>query len=94
MLILNEDATMSQDAQFTPDQLAYMMAHKDDTLVPNTIACVVICGAVTTAFVVLRLTARTMIKGHLRLDLSDWLMVLALVRYKVMSLISYLIDDN
>jgi hypothetical protein len=58
-------------------EIAYMEAHIDDTLVPNIIACTVICGAASVLFIILRLIARMLTKASLQT--SDWLILFAWV---------------
>ncbi|RYP56733.1 hypothetical protein DL770_010818 [Monosporascus sp. CRB-9-2] len=74
---------MAQDSPFTEEELAYMLAHENETRVTDVIACVVVCGVATTVFLALRLYARTDARRCWRLDLSDWLMVFAWASFQV-----------
>ncbi len=59
----------------TPEQVEYMTAHADDSLVSNIIAACAICGASSLVAIALRLIARRL-TGQ-RLQLSDWLILAA-----------------
>ncbi|KAH9908271.1 hypothetical protein F4778DRAFT_342341 [Xylariomycetidae sp. FL2044] len=64
---------------FTPEEYGYLVAHRADTRVPAVFGVVVPCIVLSVFFVALRLEARRLSFGRLRLDLSDWLIVMALV---------------
>lgn len=68
-----------QGSPFTPEQLAYYIAHASDTRVPNIIACASITAFFSTVFLLLRILGRWWQRNGLRLDLSDWLIILAWV---------------
>ncbi|POS80965.1 hypothetical protein DHEL01_v200638 [Diaporthe helianthi] len=61
----------------TEEETAWMLEHKDDTLVPNIIACNVICGVISIIVLVLRFWSRRVSFGRLKIELSDWLFVIA-----------------
>jgi hypothetical protein len=62
----------------SPEQLAYMVEHASDTLVPQVIACCATCGPLATLFVGLRFISRRLTGSSI--ILSDWLIVVAWVR--------------
>lgn len=64
----------------TEEEIAWMMEHENDTLVPNIIACNVICGVISLIVLVLRLWSRRVSFGRVRIELSDWLFVIAWVK--------------
>ncbi|KAI1416809.1 hypothetical protein F5Y13DRAFT_204156 [Hypoxylon sp. FL1857] len=66
-------------AQPTDEQIAYFMAHADDTLVPNIIATASVCGFLSVLVLVLRFIARWIMLGRLRLDISDGFIIIAWV---------------
>lgn len=61
----------------TQEQIAYMMAHIDDNLVPNIIIATSVCGAVATGFLFLRFYARRVAEAALQM--SDWLLAVGWV---------------
>lgn len=63
----------------TSEEVAYMLAHADDSLVADLIACTTVCATAATVFVGLRLWSRRVLRGRLTLDASDWLIVAAWV---------------
>ncbi|XXH01339.1 hypothetical protein Hte_007697 [Hypoxylon texense] len=67
--------------QPTEEEIAWMLAHEDDTMVPNLIACCVICGIASIVFLALRIWSRKIARGHVVLDMSDWLLVGACALY-------------
>lgn len=75
----------------TQEDLDYMRAHGDDNYKPDIIICTSICGIFSILFVVLRLYSRYIAVGRLRLELSDWLLLVAWVRPKVQGNFSYLL---
>ncbi|KAI8631140.1 hypothetical protein F5Y19DRAFT_425215 [Xylariaceae sp. FL1651] len=60
---------------------AWMLAHINESLVPNIIICIAICGTASILFVGLRLWSRQIVFGYIRLEPSDWLILVALVFY-------------
>ncbi|KAI0477309.1 hypothetical protein GGR56DRAFT_691773 [Xylariaceae sp. FL0804] len=62
----------------TPEQLAWQLAHPQDDLRPNLVTVSVVCPILALIFVGLRLWSREILHGRLRLDLSDWLCLVAL----------------
>jgi len=68
-----------EGSQFTPEQLQYYVDHKNDSRVPNIIACASITSFLSTLFLILRLFGRWKVNGTLRLHLSDWLITVAWV---------------
>ncbi|RYC58531.1 hypothetical protein CHU98_g7675 [Xylaria longipes] len=63
----------------TAQEVAYMLAHEDDTLVPNIIACTSICGAASIVLVALRFYSHWLTSSPKIARLTDWLMVAAWV---------------
>ncbi|KAL7619925.1 hypothetical protein AAE478_010472 [Parahypoxylon ruwenzoriense] len=61
----------------TDEEIAWMLAHADDTLVTNIITCCSVCGVASTVFLALRIWSRKIIHGHIVLEMSDWLLVIA-----------------
>lgn len=57
----------------TEEDIAWMMAHIDDSLVPDIIACCAICGAFSVIILYLRIWSR--LQTGLLPILSDWLVV-------------------
>lgn len=62
---------------------SFTKAHADETRVPIVLGCVVTCAILCIAFVAMRFLSRQLSRGSMRLDLSDWLLVGALVRLPV-----------
>jgi hypothetical protein len=62
------------------DEKAWMLAHAKESLVPNIVVCIAICGAASIVFLGLRLWSRQITYGYVRLELSDWFCVVAWVR--------------
>ncbi|KAL7948446.1 hypothetical protein V8C42DRAFT_314482 [Trichoderma barbatum] len=62
-------------------EIAYMEANIDDTLVPNIIACTVICGAASLVFIILRFLSRFITKSGLQR--SDWCILIAWLNFAV-----------
>ncbi|KAI3331630.1 hypothetical protein HD806DRAFT_477917 [Xylariaceae sp. AK1471] len=60
---------------------AWMLAHADETLVPNIIACIAISGAASILFLGLRVWSRQITYGYVRLELSDWFLLVAWIFY-------------
>lgn len=63
----------------TPQQIAYMKAHSDDTLVPNIIACCSVCGIASIIFILMRFWSRKLVHGRVKVQMSDWLLIIAWV---------------
>lgn len=59
-----------------------MQEHADDNIVPNLIACSVICPILATIFIAFRLWSRQINHGRLMLDASDYLSIAAWVRFQ------------
>ncbi|KAI1435759.1 hypothetical protein GGR50DRAFT_283931 [Xylaria sp. CBS 124048] len=78
----------------SPDQIAWMLTRPQDSLVPNIISCAVICLAAATVFIALRLWSRTIVRGKLRLDVSDWLALVAWIIYVPYTAVLLLIAKN
>ncbi|KUI71853.1 hypothetical protein VM1G_07488 [Cytospora mali] len=73
-------STATEGTGFTPEEIQYWMAHKNDTLVPNIIACASITGFFSTLFVFLRFVGRRLQSGTAaHFHLSDWLVLAAWV---------------
>jgi hypothetical protein len=68
-----------QGSPFTPEQLEYWTTHESDTRVPNIITCATITGFFSTLFLGLRILGRWWQRNGFRLDLSDWLLIVAWV---------------
>lgn len=68
----------------TKAEVAYMMAHPNDTKVPNLIACGAITLGLAYLAVVLRIVART--KTAFRMGADDYLIILSLVRSSLRTL--------
>ncbi|KAI1333984.1 hypothetical protein F5Y15DRAFT_430234 [Xylariaceae sp. FL0016] len=68
------------------DEEKYMLAHIDDTLVPNLIACIAVCGAATTLCLGLRVWSRRIVYGHIRTEINDWLLLCAWFFYSAESI--------
>ncbi|GAB1317082.1 hypothetical protein MFIFM68171_07292 [Madurella fahalii] len=66
-----------QGSPFTPEQLQYWLTHESDTLVPDIITCAVITGFFSTLFVIARILGRWWQRDALRVDISDWLLLVA-----------------
>jgi hypothetical protein len=60
-------------------EIAYMLAHKSDSLVTNIIVCTAICGIASIVFVGLRFYAQWLTPGRTIAQESDWLMLVAWV---------------
>ncbi|KAI0378947.1 hypothetical protein F5Y04DRAFT_290669 [Hypomontagnella monticulosa] len=65
--------------ELTPERIAYFEAHASDNMVPNIIAASSISGFLSVVILGLRFASRRIMLGRLRLDLSDWLIVIAWV---------------
>ncbi|KAI0119340.1 hypothetical protein F4814DRAFT_236275 [Daldinia grandis] len=61
----------------TPEDIAYMQAHGDDTLVPNIYACSIATGVASIVVVLIRIWARHVAHGRIALNTSDWLLMIA-----------------
>ncbi|KAI2768087.1 hypothetical protein F4815DRAFT_68448 [Daldinia loculata] len=59
------------------EQIAYMLAHKNDSLVPNIIAACSICGVASTVFILLRLYSQYLVFRKFRVTQSDILLLIA-----------------
>lgn len=57
-----------------------MVAHEDDTLVPNIYACSITTGVASVVVVLIRIWARRVAHGRIVLNTSDWLLMIAWVR--------------
>lgn len=68
-------------APLTDEEIAYFVAHADETRVPGVLAGVVAGAVLSVVFVAMRLRSRQLSYGFLRLDLSDYLILAALVRF-------------
>ncbi|KAI0849403.1 hypothetical protein F5Y00DRAFT_269388 [Daldinia vernicosa] len=68
------------------EQIAYMIAHSDESLVPNIIICVSICGIASIVFILLRLYSQYLVSHKFRLTQSDILLLIAWVFYVVYSI--------
>ncbi|RYP41490.1 hypothetical protein DL767_000995 [Monosporascus sp. MG133] len=68
---------MAHDISSSERDMAWLQAHAHETLVPNMIVCASVCSAATVAFVVLRLRSRWIMHGYLRLEASDWLILIS-----------------
>lgn len=66
--------------------MANMQAHPDDSLVPDIIACCLICGIASIIFILLRFWSRKLVHGRIKLQLSDWLLLIALVYFSTLIL--------
>ncbi|KAI1798972.1 hypothetical protein F4811DRAFT_558304 [Daldinia bambusicola] len=65
----------------TDEDIAYMMAHKDDSLVPNIYACCIVTGVASVFVLLIRVWARYVAHGRIVLNTSDWLMTIAWIAY-------------
>ncbi|KAI2625567.1 hypothetical protein GGR54DRAFT_505314 [Hypoxylon sp. NC1633] len=63
------------------EQVAYMLAHEDDSLVSKIVTSCSVCGAASTVFIVLRLYTQNLVFRTLRLTRSDSLLILAWILY-------------
>ncbi|KAI1436713.1 hypothetical protein GGR50DRAFT_185938 [Xylaria sp. CBS 124048] len=70
----------------TPQDIAFMEAHADDTLVPNIIACVSICGIASIVFIGLRFSSQTLIRRQISLNLSDWFLLLSWLFFAIFAI--------
>ncbi|KAG6358972.1 hypothetical protein INS49_012492 [Diaporthe citri] len=61
----------------TEEEIAWMMEHKEDTLVPNILACNIICGVASIIVLVLRFWSRRVSYGRIRVETSDFLFIIA-----------------
>lgn len=67
----------------TPEELRYMERHKDDTQVPSIISVCVAGAVIAVMLVALRLWCRR--KQRTPLGLDDWLILIALVSFRMES---------
>ncbi|OTB10487.1 hypothetical protein K445DRAFT_70117 [Daldinia sp. EC12] len=63
------------------EKIAYMLSHEDETLVPDMIACVAVCGIASIVFIVLRLYSQYLVSRKFHLTQSDILLLLGWVFY-------------
>ncbi|KAI1120959.1 hypothetical protein F5Y10DRAFT_282885 [Nemania abortiva] len=63
----------------TAEQIAWMLSHPDDSLVPNIIACGTIALIFATVSITLRLVSRKIARRGLDLRVSDWFAIAAWV---------------
>lgn len=63
----------------TEEDIAWMMAHIDDSLVADIIICCAVCAAASVVVLVLRMWSRFQVR--LTPLLSDWLVVGSVVRH-------------
>ncbi|KAI1258798.1 hypothetical protein F5Y18DRAFT_412152 [Xylariaceae sp. FL1019] len=61
------------------EDVAYMLAHASDSLIPDIIACTSICGVAATVFLILRLYCQWLTPDRKMARLADWFMVIAWV---------------
>ncbi|RYO83906.1 hypothetical protein DL766_001733 [Monosporascus sp. MC13-8B] len=66
----------------TEEQVAYMLAHPDDNLIPNIIACTSICGIASIVFLALRFSSQRLVSSR-GPTLSDWLLIIGWVFFAV-----------
>ncbi|KAI1826292.1 hypothetical protein F4861DRAFT_497758 [Xylaria intraflava] len=78
----------------SPEEVASMLMHPNDSLVPNIIACASISLVASTTFIALRLWSRKIVRGKLRLDASDWLALTAWVIYLPYTAVLILVAQN
>ncbi|KAI2633170.1 hypothetical protein GGS26DRAFT_590766 [Hypomontagnella submonticulosa] len=72
--------------QLTAQQIAYFEAHADDNLVPNVIIASSISGFLSVVILTLRFVSRWIMLGRLRLDLSDWFLVVAWIFFMMFNI--------
>ncbi|KAI8961538.1 hypothetical protein F5Y11DRAFT_325635 [Daldinia sp. FL1419] len=72
----------------TQEEISYMLAHKDDTLVPNVYACSIVTGVASIFVLIVRVWARRVAHGRIILNTSDWLMLVAWICY-IAALVSF-----
>ncbi|KAI1477934.1 hypothetical protein K445DRAFT_307757 [Daldinia sp. EC12] len=65
----------------TDEDIAYMLAHKDDSLVANIYACSIATGVASVFVLLIRVWARYVAHGRIVLNTSDWLMTIAWIAY-------------
>jgi hypothetical protein len=65
----------------TEEEIAWMMAHADETLVPGIWACNIVCGIFSFVALLLRFWSRQIIHGRLKLESSDVLFVMGWLFY-------------
>ncbi|KAI1433477.1 hypothetical protein GGR50DRAFT_705391 [Xylaria sp. CBS 124048] len=75
-------------AQLTPGDIAWMTAHKNDTLVPNIYACSAAGASISVVILILRVWSRRLARKRIIIDISDWFILLACVCY-IVALISF-----
>lgn len=63
----------------TEEEIAWMLSRPQDNRVVNLLAAGLITFTFSTAFVVLRLWSRRVVRGRLNLDVSDWFAIAAWV---------------
>ncbi|KAI1805841.1 hypothetical protein F4811DRAFT_569854 [Daldinia bambusicola] len=66
-------------ARPSEERIAFMLAHKDESLVPAIIVCVAICNVASIAFILLRLYSQYLVSRRLSLTQSDILLLLGLI---------------
>lgn len=76
-LAARDTYTEKMALQPTPEEIQHMMENVDDTLKPNILACEIICLITGLTATGLRIWGRRLTTA--RLDLSDWLAMVALV---------------
>lgn len=66
-------------ASLTEEEIAYMLAHKDDSRVVDIYVCSIITSVASVLVLVLRFWSRRLHGGRVVLDLSDWFILAAWV---------------
>lgn len=68
------------------EKIAFMKAHSDESLVPDIIICVSICGIASIVFILLRLYSQYLVSRKFRLTQSDILLLIGWVFYAQFSI--------
>ncbi|KAI2628533.1 hypothetical protein GGR54DRAFT_587554 [Hypoxylon sp. NC1633] len=81
---------MADQSELTADQMEWMRQHRDNSRIAAQIAVPTVCLFCTTLFVSARLVSRRLLRGSLRLQIDDWLILIAWGFYIGMNIVAVL----